>query len=31
MLQIENLSKTYRLKDRDIVALEECQLHHQAG
>ena len=31
MLQIENLSKTYRLKDRDIVALNNVSFKARPG
>ena len=31
MLQIENLSKTYRLKDRDIVALKNVSFTTKPG
>jgi len=31
LLQIENLSKTYRLKDRDIVALNNVSFKARPG
>ena len=31
MLQIENLSKTYRVKDRDVVALENVSFTTRPG